>query len=99
MLAKCATIFIASISLGNPVLRRRIEICLATHAAKDEYEIMVVGVVIVECNMDLNAWKGALLYFASLARLFLISVTQINIAHEIRLDVNLILFYPDFKNL
>jgi hypothetical protein len=55
MLAKCATIFIASISLGNPVLRRRIEICLATHAAKDEYEIMVVGVVIVECNMDLNA--------------------------------------------
>jgi hypothetical protein len=55
MLAKCATIFVASISLENPVLRRCVEIRLATHAAKDEYEIMVVGVVIVECNMDLNA--------------------------------------------
>ena len=55
MLAKCATIFVTSISLENPELRRRVEICLATHDAKDEYEIMVVGVVIVECNMDLNA--------------------------------------------
>jgi hypothetical protein len=55
MLTKCVTIFVASISLENPVLRRCVEICLATYAAKDEYEIMVVGVVIVECNMDLNA--------------------------------------------
>jgi hypothetical protein len=55
LLAKCATIFVASISLENPVLRRRVEICLATYAAKDEYKIMIVGVVIVECNIDLNA--------------------------------------------
>lgn len=54
MLAKCATIFVASISLENPELRRRVEIWLTTHAVKEEYEIMIVDVVMVECNMDLN---------------------------------------------
>jgi hypothetical protein len=54
MLAKCVTIFIASISLKNPILRRCIEICLTTYAVKDKYKIIVIGVVIVECNMDLN---------------------------------------------
>jgi hypothetical protein len=37
--------------------------------------------------------------FAGLAHLFPVSATQIGIALEIRLDVNLILFHLDFKNL
>jgi hypothetical protein len=37
--------------------------------------------------------------FVGLAHLFPVSATQIGIALEIRLDVNLILFHLDFKNL
>jgi hypothetical protein len=43
--------------------------------------------------------KELSIYFAGLAHLFLVSAAQIGIAHEIRLDVNLIIFHPDFKNL
>jgi hypothetical protein len=63
MLVKCATIFIASIGLENPVLRRRVEICFAAYTVKDEYEIMVADVVMVDYNMDLNALKGNSIIF------------------------------------
>jgi hypothetical protein len=66
MLAKCVTIFVASIGLENPVLRRRVNICLAAYTAKDEYEIMVVDVVMVDYNMDLNVLKGNFIIFCKL---------------------------------
>jgi hypothetical protein len=58
--------FIASIGLKNPVLRRRIEICFAAYAVKDEYKIMVINVVMVDYNMDLNALKGNSIIFYKL---------------------------------
>jgi hypothetical protein len=50
-------------------------------------------------TIPIGAFQTSRLYFAGLARPFPVSTTQIGIAHEIRLDVNLILFHPDFKNL
>jgi hypothetical protein len=43
-----------------------LEICFAAYAAKDEYKIMVVDVVMVDYNMDLNALKGNSIIFCRL---------------------------------
>lgn len=60
---------------------------------------MIVEIAIIERIIDADAPKGgteALLYFAALAYLFTVSTAPIGIASQIRLDVNLIIFYLEF---